>query len=316
MGESTAPRGLIIDLITPVLPEGGIDRSGIERLLDRVIPFVQGILLCGSDLGRGPELNATQRQDVLETVLARVAGRVPLMFWITRKTSEETFELLESIEARVSEHSYAGEVFWVDTPLAYHSNRGLPQHYKKIASLTRRPLILFNDPEFVKQAGRPLKRSNIRTAILKEIAQLEELKGLIFRGTLERARNYQKAVRTRDDLRMFDGDERRFLSHPSRHGVVSAGANLAPGAWQKVTASSIGATGDSKTYPDHLKQIWAWGSYLEALRGLYEESPGQRILAALAKKGVFDEAVLGKTGHFDLDAATEILGLMKNKGDF
>jgi dihydrodipicolinate synthase/N-acetylneuraminate lyase len=310
MAASTVPKGLIIDLVTPVLPDGGIDRSGIENHLDRVIPFVQGVLLCGPGAGNGRGLNSYQRQEVLEAAANHIAGRTPLLVWITGNDAEETGLLVKSLDERLTDLSYGGPLFWVDTPLTYHSNRGLPQHYKALASSTDRPIILFNDPELVRMGGRPFKRSNIRTAILKEIAQYESVQGIIFCGTLERARNYQKAIRVREGFRIIDGDERQFLLHPSRHGILSAGANLAPAAWQKVTESSIDHSGDSKAYPDYLKQIWAWGSYLEALREVYDAKPAPRILAALLKQGIFDPSISENISATDKDAASRLVEMM------
>ena len=164
----------------------------------------------------------------------RVREDIPLMVWITGASQDETAGTLQALESKADRRTYGGPLFWVDTPLLYHSNRGLSRHYQDLLSFSSRPIILFNDPERVKQAARPLKRASIRTAVLKEIAHMEGMCGLFYRGTMDRARNYQKAVRFRNLFRIYDGDEALFLDHPSRHGVLSAGANLAPKDWQRV----------------------------------------------------------------------------------
>lgn len=315
MAVSTVPRGLIIDLITPLEPSGAIDRRGVQQLLDRVTPHVQGILLCGPGAGDGVSLAQAQRAEILETVLECADDQTPLMVWITGKGTEETTGVVTQLEDRLHARSYNGPVAWVDMPLLYHSNRGLPQHYQELAGSVRRPILLFNDPERVKQSGRVLKRANIRTGVLKEIAHLQEIQGMFFRGPLERARNYRKATRFRTDFRLYDGDEPPFLSHPSRHGVLSAGANLAPAAWAKVTAASLEPTGDQAAYPDRLQQLWERGRYLEALREAYAGHPSARIRAALVRTGVLQASDAEPADPETRQAVARLYELMKAHGD-
>jgi len=315
MADSRSPRGLIADLVTPIGPSGAVDGPGLDRLLDRVLPHVRGVLLCGPDAGGGSDLAQSQRLELVLSAMDRVAGRVPLMAWITGKTPEETRSMLEALEGGLEGRGYEGPVFWVDTPLVYHSNRGLPRHCEELASSASRPLILFNDPERVKQTARPLKRASIRTAVLKEAAHVEGVRGLIFRGALDRSRNYHKAVRFRSDFRVYDGDEAQFLAHPSRHGVLSAGANLAPSAWERITASSIGEDGDGRTYPDQLKGIWNLGRYLEALRDLYSGEPSRLISLVLKRAGVLEPEAPAPPEDRPADDVRRILDLMKRHGD-
>ena len=56
MADTESPRGLIIDLITPIRDDGSIDRYGLHRHLERVLPHVHGLLLCGPDAGGGLSL--------------------------------------------------------------------------------------------------------------------------------------------------------------------------------------------------------------------------------------------------------------------
>ena len=151
----------------------------------------------------------------------------------------------------------------MDTPLNYHSNRGLPDYYRELQTLVNFPLVLHNDPEAV-HTTRTFKRHNIRTAVLKELVQIEGIVGLIFSGSLERSHHYQRACRGRQHFRLYDGDEKRFLEHPSMGGVVSVGANLAPVAWEKITQSSIQLHAHRENYPDRLQQIWESGGLFEA----------------------------------------------------
>ena len=101
------------------------------------------------------------------------------------------------------------------------------------------PILLHNHPHLIARLNRTLKRSNLRTAVLKGLAEIEQIVGLIQEGDLRRTMNYQRAVRARREFRFYDGDEKGFLNQPSSSGVVSAGANLFPAEWQEIAQASL-----------------------------------------------------------------------------
>ena len=145
MAVFSPPRGLIIDLITPLKGDGEIDGRGLGKHLDRVIPWAQALFLAGPYMGEGTGLNTEQRAQFLDKTIVVVKGRLPIMVWISQTTAEHSLETLTLLEKRLEARNYSGPVFWVDTPLYYHSNRGLPIHYREMSSLTKYPLILHKD---------------------------------------------------------------------------------------------------------------------------------------------------------------------------
>jgi dihydrodipicolinate synthase/N-acetylneuraminate lyase len=239
-------------------------------------------------MGEGQHLAHELREEVIEKSLVVVRGSIPLFIWISDQTEEGTRSNLSSLKKIIEKRKYQGTIFWVDTPLFYHSNRGLQKHYHELSSISEQPIILSNDPELVNQGPRPFKRNNIRTSILKELVLIENIEGLIFSGSLERVYNYQRAVRGRRDFRIYDGDESRFLRHPSISGVISAGANLAPKIWQRITAASLTMGSDRKEYPSSLKQIWEMGMFLNNLRDLYNKDAVPIIKRFLSDAGIIE----------------------------
>lgn len=286
----SSPRGLIIELITPLNRDGDIDGRGLGRHLDRVLPHVQGLFLASPHAGEGTHLRPDQKQAFLEKALVVVRGKIPILFWISGQTVEETRDILSRLRKTLEKRAYDGPVFWVDSPLYYHSNRGLPLVYRDFSARVKEPFLLYNHPNLINQLSRPFKRSNIRTSILKELARIKPIMGLIFFGSLDRSRNYQKAVRSRPDFRIYDGEEGHFLTHPSLSGVISVGANLAPREWQKITLSSLHRSGDQKIYPDQLQQIWETGEYLGLLMEIYGGHPESVIKQVLANEGIIQSA--------------------------
>jgi dihydrodipicolinate synthase/N-acetylneuraminate lyase len=282
------PQGLIVDLVTPLNRDGSIDDVGLGRHLEGLMPSAKGFLFASPVTGEGLNLALDQRRELLERVLQFIRGRVPVLVWITDDDDEQTKKNLKSLDQTVRRANYTGPVYWVDTPLYYHSNRGLPEHYEELNSISEHPFLLFNDPNLISKLGKTLKRKNIRTEILKKLCLSESIAGMIFMGSLERARNYRKASRNIPNFRIYDGDENQFLNHPSLSGVTSKGANLTPAGWHRITASSLGQTNSGKTYPDSLQQIWELGRHLRELKDLYDKNPAAIIKLVLSEIDIIE----------------------------
>ena len=288
MEDMRLPKGLIVDLITPFDNSGAIDGRSLERLINRILPYVQGFYLASPYMGEGQYLSLEEKEALFTNGLDYVRGRLPVIIWISGQREDLTRRTLYILEKVVEKKCYSGPVFWVDSPLYYRSNRGLPEFYRDFLSGTGGSFIIHNDPVFISKLKRPLKRANIRTKILKELVKIDELKGLIFSGPLDRAYHYQRAVRSRSDFRIYDGDESNFLGHPSLNGVVSVGANLSPREWQKITASSINLNDSREDYPDSLQQILNTGGFLENLKEAYHDNAVSLIKHYLSDKGIIE----------------------------
>jgi dihydrodipicolinate synthase/N-acetylneuraminate lyase len=316
MAVNQLPRGLIVDLVTPLLKNGEIDPKGLERHLQGLMPHAQAILICGPGMGEGSSLGPEQREAFFHRALLIVKSRLPVLVWISMATFEETEAMLFRLKKRIDALGYAGPVFWVDTPLYYHSNRGLEASYKKMSSQVEEPFILVNDPEFVRTKEQPLKRVNIRTSILKGLASMENIKGLIFSGSLDRAYNYRRAVRSRLDFMIYDGDESHFLEHPSLNGILSRGANLAPLEWRIITASSLNLSGNLEDYPDRVRQILDAGGYLNDLKNTYQGQGADFFKQVLSRIGVLenqDSVVESENVKRDID---RIAGLIEKRRNY
>lgn len=282
------PRGLIVDIPIPFRQNGDIDGRGLGRLLDRLLPHVNAVFVLSPYLGEGQHFDGEKRAEILEKAMVVTRGKVPLFVWITQDDVAKTVHTFHLLRERVAEKDYEGPIFWVDTPLYYHSNRGLPLYYENVTADKAGSFLLHNDPDLVKDRSRPLKRPNIRTSILRELSMLEPVEGLVYFGSLGRAHHYHRAVRHRRNFMIYDGDETRFLQHPSLHGVVSAGANLAPKVWQKITQSSLASRDDQEVYPDQLRQVWRAGSIAASLLEAYKTQPLHCIKTALYEMGLIE----------------------------
>lgn len=288
MEVSRAPKGLIVDLITPLNDKGDIDNNGLESLLVKVLPYANAILLASPQAGEGSGLSLTLKNSLLTKAASFIQGRIPIFFWISGDSVKSTKKTITLLEDTLTSQNYKGEVFWLDSPLSYHSNRGLYDHYQDLCMNTKYPFVLYNDPGLITKLERPLKRCNIRTSILKNLAGIGRITALIFRGSLTRVNNYQKAVNRRPDFRVYDGDENRFLEHPSKSGVLSIGANIAPQIWSNITMASMGIGGEEREKRSYLDQIWKMGEVLNDLKKMYHPNPVWVI-----KRSLVDLSIIG-----------------------
>ncbi|MBE9580648.1 MAG: dihydrodipicolinate synthase family protein [Proteobacteria bacterium] len=280
------PRGLICPLVTPLKTGDAVDVSVLDRLIDHVGVGVDVLLLCDVFWGEGHELSPETRLEMCCAALEIIQGRWPVFITITSHSVKATRDLLAHTEAFIERSDYPGSVFWVDYPIYYHSNRGLPQLYESMARDTRIGLILGNHEGLVELRKRRIKHKNIRTNVLKRLSQIEKIQGLVFSGPLKRSINYQKAVRHRRGFRFFDGDELAFLRQPSSDGVVAGGANLLPEAWRGITWSCLNRYDIQQQYADHTSQILETGMMLQEFYELYSQNPAAILKRMLHVAGV------------------------------
>jgi dihydrodipicolinate synthase/N-acetylneuraminate lyase len=279
------PEGLIIESVTPLNPDGDLDAASLTRLLDRVLTVADGILVGGPEAGEGLALAPEVRLELLARSLDEVKGRLPIFFCITGSTPEETRALALEVPEVVGRQGCQGQVFLADLPLWHHSNRGLPQFYKGLLKEAGLPLLLLNLPEVLNQRAFLFKHRNIRTQVLKKLATLPAIVGLIYQGEMRRFLNYHLAAVARPAFAFYEADECRFLTRPGAWGVVSPGAQLYPEAWQLVSRACLHPE-DVGEDPMARHHLWEESSRLVNLAGLYRPAPAPLLKAALAAQGI------------------------------
>ena len=270
---SKLPRGLLCPLVTPLKTGDILDVAALDRLVRFVGAGADGLVLGDLFCGEGLELSGDTRAQMVEATLEFSEGRWPVFVTITSDTEEETVALFEQIKLSVEGSSYSDQLVWVDYPIYYHGNRGLPQFYEVLSRDTAVPFTLANDRRLVEGRKSNIKHKNIRTSVLKKLAGMDCIQGLIFTGSLKRAMNYQKAVRHSSGFKFYDGNEAAFIRQPSSDGVLAAGSNLLPQAWQNITRSCLNQFDVERQYADHLSHMWETGVMVKAFYDLYGGQP-------------------------------------------
>lgn len=285
------PRGLIVDLVTPLQPDLSLDEVSLGRLVDRVISQADAILADSPDLGEALELPLATRRRLLAALLDAVGGRTPLFFGITGQTAAETLELAAAVQEECLRVGYRGAVFLADLPLWYHSNRGLPQACRRLLEAAPRPLVLLNLPQLISRRAPWLKRRNIRTHVFKKLAPIPGVAGLIHQGEMRRFLNYHYAAARQPGLAFYEADEENFLTRPGVWGVVSSGAQLYPAFWSLVTRVCLHPEEVAQD-PELRLETWNLSRRLQKIARACRQAPAALVKSALAAQGLLAGAII------------------------
>jgi len=266
---NTLPKGLIVDVLTPLFPDNSLDTETYTRILKHILKYTQMILIASPRKGLGNCLDITTRLKMLELCLKIIDETKVIFFYISFPKAEDVFKIISEINSLGKTNKLKNNLILTDAPLYYHSNRGLVDLYKVMTSLTHFNFCLYNDPKLIGDLNVFLKRQNIRTSILKELVKLDAILGIIFYGSFSRISNYEKVVRFRPEFRVYEGEELRFIDFPNRSGLVSALANINPETWQLIANYSLGLirhaeeTGFEAELFDLVQKVKGMAHYLE-----------------------------------------------------
>ena len=149
--------GIYTPIITPLDEKERVDESGLSKQINRLVEHgIHGIYLLGSS-GEFVSLSDADRRFAIETTVATVSGRVPI---ICGAMDASTSRVITNIEAAQE----LGVTAVATTPPYYYpsSDQELKSFYRQVAQSTDLPVVIYNIPIMVK--------TNIDPEIVVEIA--------------------------------------------------------------------------------------------------------------------------------------------------
>lgn len=273
--------GLICRLFIPDPPE----RMDWNGFLSWVSPHVDGFLLDPPFWRDRPGRCGMEPSDL--AAVAALIDRLPpekiVLCRVTGRDRPSTRSLLEALDKLTRDRPVRTGLFWLDLPLYYHSNRGLPDLYRDYGRLSPVPFMLENDPERVRAAKSVGRHVNLRTSVLKTLSLLPGIAGLIHHGNIDRALNYARAVVRRRDFSLMDGDERQFLEYPSTSGLVSIAANVFPRQWSVLVKNRLSGS-TPLNQADILEIVYQMKHALEVVL----ENPAANLSHLLQRRGFLE----------------------------
>ena len=231
-------KGSYVALITPFKENGGLDEYKIRELVNYHIENgTSGIVPCGTT-GEAPTLTFSEHEKVIKIVVEEVKGRIQVIAGAGSNNTNRAIELTK----------YAKEL-GADAALStcpYYnkpSQRGLYEHYKKIAEEAKFPIMLYNVPS---RTGVNIEAETV--AKLAEISEIVAIKEAT--GSLEQMIKIQDLCG--DKIEILSGEDHLILPMLSigAKGVVSVVANIMPKEMSDLISSFLNKDFD-KAYKLH-----------------------------------------------------------------
>lgn len=134
-------RGMGVALITPFKEDESVDYEALARLVDYQLQNGTDYLVVLGTTGETPTLTNDEQKKVINLVIDKVRGRIPIVLGVGGNCTRAIVERLkqdnfEGIDAILSVVPYYNKP----------SQEGIYQHYKAIAEATKLPVVLYNVP--------------------------------------------------------------------------------------------------------------------------------------------------------------------------
>lgn len=227
-------RGTGVALVTPFNDDKSIDFDALQRVINFVIDGGVRYVVTLGTTGETPTLSREEKLDVINATFAAVAGRVPVVIGIG---GNNTREVVKEIEAFPVEKAAA--VLSASPYYNKPSQEGIFQHYKELASATRKPIILYNVP------GRT--GSNVTAATAVRLANEVETVAGMKEASGNMAQCMQLLRDKPQEFMVVSGDDALALPQIAcgMDGIISVAANCFPKDFSNLVAAAL--NGDFKT---------------------------------------------------------------------
>jgi len=209
-------KGVYTAIVTPFKKDGSLDEDALRRLVDiQVQAGVSGIVPCGTT-GESPTLTHEEHDRVIKITCEQAKGTLDIIAGTGSNSTEEAIRMTKN--AKEAGANYSLQVVpYYNKP----TQRGLYEHFSKIAEVADIPIIIYNIQ------GRT--GVNLDTATLTELANIDSIVGVKeASGSIQQMMDVIKAVPR--DFSVLSGDDNLTmpLMAMGGHGVISVASNIIP----------------------------------------------------------------------------------------
>jgi len=212
-------RGCMVALVTP-FRDGAVDTAKLEELVDwHIAQGTDALVPCGTT-GESATLTHEEHRHVIEVVVKRAAGRIPVIAGTGSNSTAEAVALTQHA-ARAGATAALLITPYYNKP----EPEGMYLHFKKVAESADIPIILYNVPG---RTGRSITPETVaRLAAIPNIVGIKEASLSIEQAT---------EIRRRCDIIILSGEDSMTLPLMAigATGVISVVANIAPRLMKKL----------------------------------------------------------------------------------
>jgi len=213
-------QGAMVAMVTP-FADGAVDTGALDRLTDWYIDNgIEGLVPCGTT-GESPTLSHQEHDKVIETVVARAVGRVPVIAGTGSNSTAEAVRLTQH-----AKDAGADACLVVNPYYNRPTQAGMLRHLEALDAVGL-PIVLYNHP------GRTGMELTVET-VLKAYRDFENV---IATKEASGKLDVVSSLAAQSDITILSGDDSLTLPIMACGGVgvISVTANILPGEMRKLT---------------------------------------------------------------------------------
>ena len=291
-----ALEGLVPPMITPLTPEGEIDRNDLERLVNHLLDSgVSGLFILGTS-GEGPWLTSRQSEALMRYTVEAVNGRVPVLAGVLEPSTPRTIEAIKrAVDCGV-------DTVVVTTPYYMEADASVQRyHLEQAAQISPLPVLLYNIPS---------KTHNILAPqTVREVLHITNIIGIKDSAGDWQAFEALLALRhERPTFKIFQGAEQlsaRSLA-AGADGVVPGLGNLVPVLFvemiKNIKAGNVAAATALQEQVDWIGRLHTYGYWLACLK------------YAVSLSGLCSDVTCGQNGTLNETSKQAIRDLVTKHG--
>lgn len=227
MGNLEGLKGCGTALITPFLPDGGLDTKALMALVNwQIQEGIHFLVPCGTT-GESPTLTHDEHLSVVDITVKTAAGRTPV---IAGAGGNDTAKVI-SLIAELKQLGVDG-ILSVSPYYNKPTQEGIYQHFRALAESTDLPIIVYNVPG--RTGSNILPDTILRLAQIPNIAGVKEASGDI-------SQIGEICTKAPAKFRILSGDDSLTLPVIALggHGIISVASNEAPRMMSKFAAACL-----------------------------------------------------------------------------
>ena len=225
-------RGSLVALVTPMTTSGAVDWTALDGLVDwHLESGTNGIVPVGTT-GESATLTHAEHKQVIEAVVKRVNGRVPVVAGTGANATAEAIELTKAAQGDGADYGLSVTPYY-NKP----TQEGLYRHYCAITEASDLPLVLYNVP--------PRTACDMRAETVARLAEVDSIVA-IKEACGDAARVAEIKALVPDDFVLLSGEDAQTLTMVGygATGTISVTANVLPAEMAAFCKAFLDGDGD------------------------------------------------------------------------
>lgn len=133
--------GTGVALITPFKKDGTVDFEALKKVVNHNIDNGTDYLVISGTTGESATITQAEKKAIVDTVIEENKGRLPLVLGIGGNNTQKVIE-----EIKNTDLSQIDAILSVSPYYSKPTQEGVYQHFKAIAEVSPKPIILYNVP--------------------------------------------------------------------------------------------------------------------------------------------------------------------------